>query len=213
MKLFSPDSKFMRFMSTLGDLMLLNFVFLLCSVPVVTIGASCTALYAVVFRMVREKDGKGVLAQFFQSFRQNFRRATLLWLILLPAGGLLVLDLWLFSGVTGPMRWLSVVFLLLLLLVVFTAGYAFPLLSQFENGVKETLKNALFLSLGYLPRTLGVTALNVLPFALLFLNLYLFLYVGFLWIFLYFSAAAYLNAKTLEQVFAPYREPKEEGQS
>ena len=77
-KLFSPDSKFMRFMSVLGDLMLLNFIFLLCSVPVVTIGASITALYTVVFRMVREKDSRSVVVQFFRSFRQNFRRATLL---------------------------------------------------------------------------------------------------------------------------------------
>lgn len=210
MKLFSPDSKFMRFMGTLGDLMLLNFIFLLCSIPVVTIGASLTALYTVVFRIVREKDSRGVLAQFFESFRQNFRRATGMWLLLLPAGALLVLDLMLFSGVTGVMRWLSVVFVLLMLLAVFTAGYAFPLLSQFENGVKTTLKNALFLSLGYLPRTLAVTALNVLPFALLYFNLYLFLYVGFLWVFLYFSSAAYLNARTLEKVFAPYREAREE---
>ena len=209
-KLFSPDSKFMRFMSVLGDLMLLNFIFLLCSVPIVTIGASITALYTVVFRMVREKDSRSVVVQFFQSFRQDFRRATLLWLLLLPAGGILALDLWLFSVVTGVMRWLSILFLLLMLLVLFTAGYAFPLLSQFENGVKGTLKNALFLSLGYLPRTLAVTALNLLPFVLLYFNLYLFLYVGFLWIFLYFSAAAYLNARTLEQVFAPFREKKEE---
>ena len=209
-KLFSPDSKFMRFMSTLGDLMLLNFIFLLCSVPVVTIGASITALYTVVFRMVREKDSRSVVVQFFRSFRQNFRRATLLWLLLLPAGGVLALDLWLFSVVTGVMRWLSILFLLLMVLVLFTAGYAFPLLSQFENGVKGTLKNALFLSLAYLPRTLSVTALNLLPFVLLYCNLYLFLYVGFLWIFLYFSAAAYLNARTLEQVFAPFREQKEE---
>lgn len=209
-KLFSPDSKFMRFMSVLGDLMLLNFIFLLCSVPVVTIGASITALYTVVFRMVREKDSRSVVVQFFRSFRQNFRRATLLWLLLLPAGGVLALDLWLFSVVTGVMRWLSILFLLLMVLVLFTAGYAFPLLSQFENGVKGTLKNALFLSLAHLPRTLSVTALNLLPFVLLYCNLYLFLYVGFLWIFLYFSAAAYLNARTLEQVFAPFREQKEE---
>ena len=209
-KLFSPDSKFMRFMSVLGDLMLLNFIFLLCSVPVVTIGASITALYTVVFRMVREKDSRSVVVQFFRSFRQNFRRATLLWLLLLPAGGVLALDLWLFSVVTGVMRWLSILFLLLMVLVLFTAGYAFPLLSQFENGVKGTLKNALFLSLAYLPRTLSVTALNLLPFVLLYCNLYLFLYVGFLWIFLYFSAAAYLNARTLERVFAPFREQKEE---
>ena len=103
-------------------------------------------------------------------------------------------------------------FALLLLIALFTAGYAFPLLSQFDNSVRGTLKNALILSLGYLPRTIVITALNVFPFVLLFFNTYLFLTTGFIWVFLYFAAAAVLNAKLLEKVFAPYREEKKEGE-
>ena len=85
-----------------------------------------------------------------------------------------------------------------------------PFLAWLLDDLLEAGFEHIILSLGYLPRTLAVTALNVLPFALLYCSLYLFLYVGFIWIFLYFSAAAYLNAKTLEKVFAPYREPREE---
>ncbi len=209
MKLFSPDSKFMRAMSMLGDLMLLNLAFLLCCLPVVTIGAAVTALDTVCFRLSRGTEGR-VLPVFFQSFRQSFRRATPLWLLLLLAGGAAALDLGIFFGFPGPLRLLTVPFALLLLFALFTAAYAFPLLSQFENGVWGTLKNAFFLSLGYLPRTLAVTALNLFPFALLYGRPYLFLYAGFLWVFLYFSAAAYLIARLLEKVFAPYREEKKE---
>ena len=208
MKLFSPDSKFMRAMSTLADLMLLNLAFLLCCVPVVTVGAAVTALDTVVFRLSREKGG-AVLAGFFRAFRENFRAATLLWLLLVLAGGVLVLDLWLFLVVLGWHWLMGLPFLLLLLLVFFTAGYAFPLLSQFENGLKQTLKNAFILSLGYLPRTLLITALNLFPFALLFYDLYRFLSIGFLWAFLYFAAAAYLIARLLRKVFAPYREEED----
>ncbi len=210
MKLFSPDSKFMRAMSVLGDLMVLNLVFLLCCVPIVTIGAAVTALDTVCFRLCRGTEGR-TLSLFFRSFRQSFRRATPLWLLLLLAGGAAALDIGIFFGFPGLLRLLTVPFVLLLLLALFTAGYAFPLLSQFENGVRGTLKNAFFLSLGYLPRTLAVTALNALPFALLLLRPYLFLYAGFLWVFLYFAAAAYLIAKLLDRVFAPYREEKKEG--
>lgn len=205
MKLFSPDSKFMRAMSMLGDLMLLNLAFLLCCLPLVTIGASASALYTVAFRMLSGTEGRS-LALFFRAFRQNLRRGIPLWLLLALAGGVAVLDIFLFSGSSGGIRLIELPFMLLLLLAVFTAGYAFPLLSQFDNTVAGTLKNALFLSLGYLPRTLAVTLLNVFPFALLLIDLYLFLSVGFIWVFLYFSAAAYLNAKLLEKVFAPYRE-------
>ena len=60
MKLFSPDSKFMRAMSMLGDLLLLNLIFLICCVPIVTIGAASTALYTVAFRMARGTGLRGL---------------------------------------------------------------------------------------------------------------------------------------------------------
>lgn len=212
MKLFSPDSKFMRAMSMLGDLILLNLAFLLCCVPVVTIGAAAAALYTVAFRLVRGTEGHA-LVRFFSAFRQNLRRALPLWLLLLLAGTVAVLDIWIFAAFTGALRLVEIPFVLLLLLTLFTASYAFPLLSQFDNTVKGTLKNALALSLGYLPRTLVVTALNAFPFALLLFDVYLFLNAGFLWVFLWFSAAAFLNAKLLEKVFAPYREEKKEDEA
>lgn len=212
MKLFSPDSRFMRAMSMLGDLLLLNLIFLICCVPIVTIGASCTALYTVAFRMARGTE-EHVFGLFFRAFRQNFRRATGLWLLLLLAGGVAVLDIWIFAAFSGVLRLIEIPFVLLLIVVLFTAGYAFPLLSQFENTVKGTLKNALALSLGYLPRTLVITALNVFPLALLLYDPYLFLNAGFIWAFLWFSAAAYLAAKLLGKVFAPYREEKKEDPS
>ena len=212
MKLFSPDSKFMRAMSTLGDIFLLNLAFLLCCVPLVTIGAAVTALDTAAFRIIRGAEGQPI-ALFFRTFRQSLRSATPLWLLLLLAGAVAVLDIWIFAALPGALRLLEVLFLLLLLLVLFTAGYAFPLLSQFENTLKGTLKNALFFSLGYLPRTLALTALNVLPFLLLLWDVVLFLKCGFLWVFLYFAAAACLNAKLLEKVFAPYREEKKEDEN
>ena len=209
MKLFSPDSKFMRAMSLLGDLIVLNLVFLLCCVPVVTVGAALTALDTAAFRLSRGNEGR-LLALFFRSFRQSFRRATFLWLLLLLVFAVALLGLRLFSVFGGALRLLLVPSALLMLLALFAAGYAFPLLSQFENTVIGTLKNAVFLSLGYLPRTLLITALNLFPFALLLWDTYLFFCTGFIWVFLYFSAAAYLIAKLLKKVFAPYRGDEKE---
>ena len=74
MKLFSPDSKFMRAMSTLGDLMLLNLVFLLCCIPVVTVGAAVTALDTAAFQIVRGTADRPV-ALFFRSFIAKHIRA------------------------------------------------------------------------------------------------------------------------------------------
>lgn len=207
--LFSPDSKFMRAMSRVGDLLLLNFFFLLSCVPVVTIGAAVTALYTVCFRFGTEREA-GVIRSYFQAFREDFKQATGLWLIVLLCGVTSGLNTCVFYAMSGPIRWLFVVFAILFVLVLLIAGYIFPLLSQFNNDSKSTLKNALILSLGYLPRSVVIAGLNVFPFVLMALNFYAFLQMGFLWAALYFSAAAFANTFLLKKVFAPYMTELEE---
>lgn len=208
MHLFSPDSKLMTSLSHLGDLVLLNFFFLLTCLPVFTIGAAVTALYTVNFRNLKEWE-HGLIA-YFKAFRDNFKQATVIWLILLLIGGCTLFDVMLFRQLTGALHYLYVPSIILFVLVIFTASYAFPLLSQFNNGNKQTMKNALLLSLGYLPRSLLIAVLNAIPFMFLAFDLLLFMNAAFLWVFLYFSAIAYFNTLLLKKVFAPYLEKEED---
>ncbi len=201
--LFSPDSKVMQAMSRISDLLILNVLFLLSCVPIFTIGAASTAMYTVCFRLGTERE-QGVFRSYFAAFRDNFRQSTVLWLILLLFMLISLTNILIFSRIGGLLRWLCLVPSVLLLLAVLILGYVFPLLSQFSNSTLTTFKNAFYLSIGYLPRSLLITFFNVFPFALAFADLYLFLQSGFLWISLYFSAAAYLNALLLNKVFAPY---------
>lgn len=200
---FSPDSKFMQAMGRIADLVTLNLLFLLSCVPLVTIGAASTALYTVCFRIGTERE-QGVCRSYFQAFRENFKQGTILWLILalfLITGFLNTLLLY---SLEGELHYLFLLTAILLVLAVMIFSYAFPLVSQFSNDIRSTLKNALFLSLGYLPRSVLIVGLNAFPLVLALLDLYVFLQAGFLWVFLYFSAAAYLNTLLLKKVFAPY---------
>ena len=206
--LFSPDSKFMLAMNRICDLLVLNLLFLITCIPLFTIGAALTAMYTVCFRFGTDRE-QGLVKSYFVAFRDNFRQSTLLWLVFLLFGGSALCNILLFSSLTGPLRYAFVLFGILFLIVLLMAAYAFPLLSQFCNGSRATLKNALALSIGYLPRSLLITAVNIFPFFLLLWDLYLFLQAGFLWITLYFSAAAYLNSLLLKKVFAPYLETHE----
>ena len=208
-QLFSPDSRFMQAMSRIGDLLLLNFFFLLTCVPLVTVGAACTALYTVCFRFGTDREA-GVIKSYFCAFRENFRQAIVLWLILLICGGAAGFNIWLFYSMAGPARYFFVLFSILLVLALLVGAYVFPLLSQFDNDVPSTLKNALILSLGYLPRSAVIGVLNVFPFALMILDFYTFLQAAFGWVSLYFAAAAYLNTLLLKKVFAPYLDETEE---
>lgn len=201
--LFSPDSRFMRIMNRVADLILLNLCYLLTCVPVFTIGSASAALYTVCFRFGTDEE-KGVIRSYFRAFRENFKRGTGVWLIVLLCGAAALFNAWIFYAMPSGVRFLSVIFAILFVLALLIFGYAFPLLSQFDDGVWSTLRNALILGLGYLPRSLLITVVNVVPFILMLTDFYLFLQAAFLWTVLYFSLAAYVNTFLLRGVFAPY---------
>ncbi len=207
--LFSPDSKIMQALSRLADLVILNLLFVLTCLPIVPIGASLTAMYTVCFRMGTDRE-EGVFRCYFRAFRQNFKQSTLLWLFLLFFGIVSGLSIFLFSSQTGSLRYLTYVYILFLFLILSVASHVFPLLSQFDNTITGTIKNALLFSVGYLPRTLVMLVIWCLPFVLILVDLYLFLQVGFLWFFLCFALGAYGTARLLRPVYAPFMEPQQE---
>ena len=75
---FNPDSPMMRALGVVWDLIVLNLLFLVCCIPVVTIGPAITALHYVTTKMAGEKDGTPVVGNFFKSFRANFRQGVLM---------------------------------------------------------------------------------------------------------------------------------------
>ena len=92
-KLFDPDSPILRFLTQAAELAWLNILWVVCSLPVFTLGASTAALCTAVRNMIRE-SGHWNSAAFFRAFRDNFKKSTLLWLILLAALALLGADVY-----------------------------------------------------------------------------------------------------------------------
>ncbi len=201
--LFSHDSAFVQMLSRICDLILLNVLYLLTCLPVFTIGAANTALYAVCFSIIRNRESH-IFKNYFRAFLSNFRQATFVWLLLLIVAVPAIWALYNFFLMAGMVRYLFLVYLVIVILAVFTGSYAFPLISQFENTTKATLKNAMILSFGNLPRTILVVILNLLPWILLLAVPYLFIEISFLWVALYGSAAACMNAGLLWKVFKPF---------
>lgn len=202
--MFSPDSKFMQVIARVADLIMLNILFLITCLPVVTIGAAISAMYDLCFRMMRE-EYSGIIKSYFSAFRSNFRQATALWGVFLLVGVPAVYYLTRLLSMDGILQYSAALFLLILVVCLMTASYAFPWVSQFENTTVQTLKNALILSISHLPRSLCILVINLLPVIVWFISEELFLQVSFLWIALYFAAAAYMNTGLLWHVFKPYR--------
>ena len=102
--LFNYDNPVWRFIGKLGDLILLNILWIVCSIPIVTAGAATTAVYYVTLKLVRDEND-GTIKNFFHSFKENFVQSTIIWVILLAAGALLAFDFWFF--LTGQMNSLT----------------------------------------------------------------------------------------------------------
>ena len=148
---FNMDSPVMRFLSRVCDLMILNFMCLICCIPIVTIGASVTALYSVTLKMVRGEESY-IFKGFLKAFKENFKISTIIWLILAVLGLLIFADYKATQFLPDNMK---NIFRILVGVVI-----TFYLL-LFENNVKNTIKNALLISILNLPHTILVVCIPV----------------------------------------------------
>ena len=199
--LFNADSPLMRFLSRVADIMLLNALWLLCCVPIVTAGAATTAMYHVTLKLAAGEE-EGILKTFWRGLKSNFAPATKVFLLLLLPllfvigdGALLVL------GVFGDGVLNNV--LLALPIVVFSMvwTYVFPLVAKFENPSGVTVKNALLLCLANLPKTVLMTALNLLPVVWMILEPVLFAKCAVIFLLGGFAWIAYGNSILLHKIF------------
>lgn len=206
MKFFNYDSPFWSFMSRIADLVIVNILWLVFCIPVFTIGASTAAMYRVTLNLVRGEGG-GVIRSFWASFKLNFKQGVLLFLILLIPTLLVIVEVEIYlSGAVAQSVWTGVIFCFPALLVSLVGAYIYPLLAQFDNTIKNTLKNAILLSIGNLPYSLVMAALNLsAPLLFLFATSF-FLRTCIFWILIGGSLVAMLNSYLLRKIFKKYFE-------
>ena len=199
-RLFDLDSPLMRVLNLVGDLLILNFLVLICCIPIITIGASYTGMYYVLLKIVRGEEGY-LVKGFFKSFKQNFKQATILWLIMLLVILVYIGDFRIFnySGLTFP-KVLVVMILAIALILMMVAVYVFPVLSRFDNTVKNTLKNAFCMAVLNLPKTLLLILLQALPVVVIYFSSYATIFVIMFGI----SLPAYCSARLLSGIFKKY---------
>ncbi len=173
MRFFSYESKFSQALLKLSYSCWLNVLWLACSIPVVTAGASTAALYTVTLKIAADRE-TNITKQFFEAFRRNFRQATKLWLIMLGIGILLTADIILVNRLRGSYAGPAAVFWTLVLALIIAATvvyvivltYLFPLIAYFENSDTAMIKNAFLIGTRYLFSTILVFAIH---FAMFFL--------------------------------------------
>lgn len=149
------DSPFFKFMGKIGDIFLLNLMWVVFSIPIITIGASTTAAFSVGMRMARGNDGY-VISRFWKSFKQNFKQATIIHIIMLIIGSLLYLDMsiWAKNSENPVAMLMMLVTVILSIIYCVEVLYVYAVLARFENTIKNTLKNAMLIAIANLPVTI-----------------------------------------------------------
>jgi uncharacterized membrane protein YesL len=155
-KLFSNDTKFARFMNTLADVLGIGILWLVCSLPVITAGASATAAYYAMAKCVRHSEGSPV-KEFFHSFRLNFRQSLPVTVFLELAALVLTVDMiYLWDNENQQNDAIFVVLVLVAFVLAALSVYLFPLLSRFDKNNLSLIRTGLIVTFQYFPLTLGI---------------------------------------------------------
>lgn len=205
-KFLDMDSPVMRILNRVADLLILNFLMIICCIPVITVGAAYTAMHYVLLKMVRDEEGY-LVRGFFKSFAANFKQATVIWLIMLLIIGVYIGDglIFQYSSIQFP-KPLMIAVVAIAILLLMTALYVFPLQARFENTVKNTLKNAMILAFANLPKTILMVVLYALPLVIAYFSSYALIFVIMFGI----SAPAYGAALLYSGIFKKFEPEKED---
>ncbi len=200
-KIFSTDNPLFTFLGRICDIFLLHLLWIITSIPIITIGASTTALYYTAMKSVKLEEGY-IAKRFFKSFKENFKQSTIIWLILFVVGAVFAFDM--YFAIANSKKILVLIFTIMTCIYLCIFLYIFPILARFSNSVKATLKNALLLAVKNMPWT-------ILIFAITFLFIYsqtLSAIFVFYMLFMGVGTYAYITAFIYNKIFEPYL-PKE----
>ena len=163
MRVFDLDGPLMSILNKIADMMILNILALICCLPIFTAGAAFTALHYVALKIVRNEEGY-IAKSFFKAFKENFKQATIIWMVLLVAILLLVADFWLIKEFDLELGyWFKVILGAVFVLVIFTATFVFAALARFSNTTLQTIKNAFAMSVLQFPKTILMIILYLIP--------------------------------------------------
>ncbi len=195
---FDLDGPFFQGIIYIVDMAYATCLFLLCSLPIITIGASWTALYYTMHKTIRHGHGY-VGEEFFSCFKQNFKQSTLVWLLLLAIYGVLGTECYLMYQYAILGQAIGKSYILLMIVIAFVVVwnlYLFPYIARFENKTSVVLKNAAFFAFG-----------NFVPSLIMFVLLVFFMLLIVSWPVLVVLLPAVYGAiceRLLEKIFVRY---------
>lgn len=206
MGLFSLDNAFGRFMDKVMKWIFLNFLCIVCCIPIVTIGPAITALYAVSLKMARGED-VSVAKGFFRAFKQNFKKGIVIHIIMLAVATVMILNVYYFRQLQDEYEfykyWKYAMYVIALIYVM-VLTYVYPLLAAFENTIRGTFQNALLLPIAHIGWTILILIITVGPLYLCYVNADIMEWGLFFYILCGFAVIAFIHSKIFVRIFTQY---------
>lgn len=200
-KIFNLDGPLFALFQKIADLFLLNIAFIICSIPIITIGPATCALYSMTMEMIR-KEHNSLFLGFFSRFKKYFLRSFIIELIFAAIIAFLGFDYIIFKNMNNPLQY---IILITGVYVILALMYVFCIIPVFENGIKNALRNAFVLPFVHLPWTLFILIVNILIIYASFHDLSTFYkYWIIIWISLGFSTVAYICSFLFYRAFMIY---------
>jgi uncharacterized membrane protein YesL len=153
----------MNFLNKLADIMILNILFIVFSIPIVTIGASYTAAYYMGYKMVKDEETY-IVKGFWKAFKENFVQSTIMWLIIMVVAVVLVFDyrILLYSGMEFA-QWMKIAMITATVVILMGVSFIFPMQARYTNTIKNTVKNAFLMALAHIPTSFALIVIYALP--------------------------------------------------
>lgn len=203
-KLFSVDNKVMRGFAVVFDLVILNALFLIGCMPILTIGVSLSAMYSVTLKLVK-KENDSIVKLFIKAYKDNLKQGLLYGILALSLIIFLYMDLFylslLFPTSVGMIKIMIIALAIMIYLIYL---YIFPLIARYEFSSKEIYQTALKISLSNLPWNLVLVSLNLPIIAMFFISGVSMIIMCLVMIVIGFSGLAYSQSGIFRKIFEKY---------
>ena len=201
--IFDVDGSLTKALNGFADIIVMSLWWFIGCIPLITIGASTTALYYAALKSIQQ-DGS-VTKNFWRSFKENWKQATVLEGMFVVLGVVLyVLYGMAYGDPAGSNAVISMVFQVLFFVFLLFGSFVFPILSRFVTNIPMLFRNTLVMSLGDVPRAILIMVLNVLPVLLLFIRIDWFLTALPILIALIPGTIATMNGNMFLKIFCKY---------
>lgn len=201
---FNEDNFLYIILCRIWDIVLINILFIVCSIPIVTIGPAFTAMHHVTLRIVKGNN-PGTFRTFFRAFKQNFKQSFVVWIISLICIIILLANIEFLKAMnTSFASFLYYATYIILIFIIVMNLYIHPVIAAFEGTIKTQISNSVIFTFAKPAYAFIMFILWAFPLALTYIDAGLQSLYAFCWVFFGFGTLAYINSTFLYKLFKPY---------